>query len=566
MIAKEKILAYALENAIMHDGKARADAILNKLFKEGLKKEEIKEILPVVKDAVNSVNALPLEEQKKQFLPLASFIKKKTEKIEQQEIQLPPLPKAEKGKVVLRFAPFPSGPLHIGNARTVLLNDFYRKMYDGKFFLVMDDTIGSEEKILDKDAYKLIEEGLSWLGVEHEKTIYRSDRLEIYYDYAKKLIEKNAAYVCFCSAKKLRKFRAEGKECECRKRNISENLKEWQAMLEGKYKEGQATLRIKTDMRHPNPAFRDRVLFRISRRAHPRKGKKYKVWPMLEICAAVDDALLGITHIIRGSELMIESDMEKLLWQILDLPQSIILHHGLLRLEGIKTKISKSIARKKIAEKKWLGWSDPRTWSLQSLARRGIEAEAVKKFCLGFGMTAGNIAAPIDILYSENRKLIDKKANRYFFVSDPVKIKIKSPVLHASLPLHPDFPERGMRSITTKGIFYITKQDYEKIKKEKGNWRLIHLLNFDSKLNFLSVPVDEKLKARLIHWLPADKEENKKLVKVEILMPEGNIIRGLGEENIKNLKIGEVIQFERFGFVKLDNKEKNKFVFLFAHK
>ena len=216
--------------------------------------------------------------------------------------------------LVVRFAPYPSGPLHIGNAKQLILNDEYAKMYTGKFILVYDDTIGSEEKNISNEAYSLILDGVKWLNVKISKIYYKSDRLEIYYKYASELIKENKAYVCFCKAEELRKSRERGIECIHRNHSINENLEFWQQMLKNKFKPGQIILRIKTSMTHPNPAFRDRVLFRISVRSHPRTKLKYKIWPLLEFSWAIDDHLLGITHILRGKDLMMESEMERFIW------------------------------------------------------------------------------------------------------------------------------------------------------------------------------------------------------------------------------------------------------------
>ena len=453
-INKKKVLAYTLKNALDHDGKAKVNAVLPKLFQEGLRKEEIQEIIPLIKKIVKEVNSLDKKKQEKEFKNLNKLVKKRG---------LPELPEAQKGKVVMRFAPYPSGPLHIGNARPAILNDQYAKMYKGTLLLVIDDTIGSEEKKIVNDAYKLIPEALDWLKIKYKKPIiYKSDRLPLYYRYAEKLIEKNMAYVCFCKPKVLHENRVKGIECKHRKTSIEENLKHWKEMLKGKYKEGQAVLRIKTSMKDRNPAFRDRVLFRISNRIHPRTKRKYKVWPLLEMSWAIDDHILGMTHILRGKDLMIESEMEKYIWDILGWSHPVLIHTGLVSIAG--AKISKSKSQKEIETGKYFGWDDPRTWSLQSLKRRGFKAEAIRQFCLSLGLTQTEATIPIENLYKENKKFVEK-SNRYFFIANPIKIKIENaPLIKAKLPLHPDHPKRGYRYFETKQEFYVTKDDYKNIK------------------------------------------------------------------------------------------------------
>jgi glutamyl-tRNA synthetase len=568
MQIKDLILKYALQNAIKHEGKAQIGAVIAKVLgkKPELRtsRDKIKELAKKSAEVIADVNKLSLQEQSSKLKSIAPEL---LEKKEEKEKGLPELPKAKPHKVVVRFSPFPSGPLHIGNARTAILNDEYAKKYRGRLLLIMDDTIGSEEKHIEPEAYRLIEEGLKWLGINFEpEIIYKSDRLDIYYEYATKLIKKDKAYVCFCSAKKLRQNREEQKECECRKHSIKENIKEWQNMLQGKYKEGQATLRIKTSMQHKNPAFRDRVLFRISNRHHPRIGKKQSVWPLLDFSSAIDDKLLGITHILRGKELMIETEMEKLIWEIFNWKQAEIIHHGLLNFKGIK--LSKSKSKQEVKSGRYIGWNDPRTWSLQSLKQRGIKPEAIRKFCLGFGLTKNDITAPIEILYSENKKFIES-SNRYFFVVNPVRIKIDTaPDMHAELPLHPSHPERGRRKFQTKQEFYISKQDYEYIKRNPASYRLMNLFNFSSsgkEFSYISQQLDETLNAKLIHWLPADSENVKRLIRSEVLMPDGYLATGLCEEAIRNLQEDAIVQFERFGFCRLDRKEEI-YKFWFAHK
>jgi len=555
---ENQVLAYALENAILHDGKAQPNAVLGKLFQEGLKKEQVKEVIPFIKKTVSDVNKLKKEKQEQEFKSFSNLIKK----IEHKErAGLPELENAEKGKVVLRIAPFPSGPLHIGNARQAILNDEYAKKYKGKLILIFDDTIGSEEKPIIKDAYKLIPEGLRWLGIKIDDTFYKSDRLQIYYEHALQLIKKGKMYSCKCSAEELRKNREQGKECKCRKNSVSENVKGWQWMLE-EGKEGDATLRIKTDMKHPNPAFRDRVMFRISERKHPRTGKEYKIWPLLDFSMAIDDHLLGITHIIRGKELMMEGEVEKLIWDAFNWKHPIVIYTGLLQLEGVK--LSKSKSAKEVKSGEYIGWDDPRIWSLQSLARRGIRPEAVRALIIQFGLNQNEVTVPVEMLYSENHKLIES-SDRYFFIEEPKLIRIKNaPEIKADVPLHPADLKRGNRKFQTKSEFLISRHDFKILNDLKGNYRLMHLMNFESKnFTFISEGVDEKLNAKIIHWLPND---DKQIIKARILLTSGEWVQGLAEKAVENLKPQTVIQFERFGFCCYQGKKEGIAEFWFSHK
>jgi glutamyl-tRNA synthetase len=548
---ENEIWAYALKNSIDF-GKTDAGRILPKLFNHGLEKKDIGKIMPQIQEIVKKVNSMKKEDIEKEF---AKYGKYAIEHDREEKHELPELNNAGKG-MVFRLAPFPSGALHLGNAKTYLLNALYAEKYNAKTLLVMDDTIGSEEKQIAPEAYKLLEDAFNLLGINYDKKIvYKSDRLDIYYEYAEKLIEKDKAYVCHCVQDVLRKNRENGKDCECRNLSVKEQLKRWKEMF--KAKEGSCVLRIKTSMQDKNPAFRDRVLFKISDRSHPRVGTKYRVWPTLEMSWSIDDHLLGITHIIRGNDLMIETDMEKYIWNIFGWKPAETIHVGLINLEGVGAKISKSKAQKEVKSGKFTGWDDPRTWSIQSLIRRGIKPEAIKQFVKEIGLNKQDITIPIDALYAINRKMIDANADRYYFVADPVKIEIKNmpPTKHIELPVHPDKKEN--RKIEVGKEIFISKSDFE---NNKGNEvRLLHLYNISidkkGKSEFTSL---ENKNINKIQWVSRGKNS-------KIIMEDGTWVSGIADEGIENVNENEMIQFERFGFVRLDKKGKEN-EFWFAHK
>jgi len=405
-ISDETIKAYALKNAVEHGGKAVMGSVISGLFAEGLKKEDIKEISVRISLIVGEVNKIPLETQKEEYEKLSKDVSHRDVRAEG---ELPELPNPLCGKMIMRVAPYPSGPAHIGNTRQLILNDEYVKKYGGKLLLFFDDTIGSEEKQIMPEAYKLMEEGIEWLGLKYQKPIiYKSDRLEEYYNFGEQLINKEKAYVCSCKQEILRKNREEGKECEHRKHSLKENLILWKEMFKEETKDGAFVVRLKTDMKHPNPAFRDRVLFRICTREHPRVGKKYKVWPTLEVTWGLDDYEFGMTHIIRGKELMMETDMQKYIFDIFKWKHPEFIHSGLFTVAGVK--ISKSKGQKEVKEGRYIGWHDPRLWSLQSLKMRGITPEAIRKFIIAMSLNQKEIVIPVDMLYLQNRPLIQEKA------------------------------------------------------------------------------------------------------------------------------------------------------------
>ncbi|MCD6477236.1 MAG: glutamate--tRNA ligase [Candidatus Aenigmarchaeota archaeon] len=544
---KKTILKHVLINAIEYNGKANPKSVLGKVIAEDPSlKKDMKRLVQEVNKIVEQVNSWSLEKQKKELEKFGKIEKKE----KKQRRGLPDLPNV-KGKVVMRLAPYPSGPLHIGNAKQFIINDWYVKKYKGKLILFIDDTIGSERKQIVKEAYDLIPEGLKWLGIKFDKKIYyKSDRLEIYYKYGEDIIKKGKAYACECDQKTLRENRKKGIECKCRQRSVQENLDKWKEMLNGKYKEGEISIRIKTSMQDPDPAFRDRVLFRISERSHPRVGKKYKVWPLLDFSWAIDDHLLGVTHILRGKELMIESKMEKYIWDIFGWKHPEIIHTGSLIIEGIK--LSKSKAQQEVMSGQYSGWDDPRTWSLQSLAKRGFEPEAIRQFILSFGVTEHESHVPIDKLYTINRKLIDNKAKRYFFVSNPIEIQLdKIPIKEAKAPLFPG--KRKYRKIPVSKKIFIEKQDF--VANRGKEVRLMHLFNIkiDKKAKYTSKNLKDIPK---IHWVSKD------AVKIKVVLENGKIIEGIGEPELKKVEPNNLVQMERLFFARCDSKLK----FYYLHR
>jgi glutamyl-tRNA synthetase len=541
---KKVILKQVLANAIQY-GKADEKAVLGKVLAENPKlKKDIKKIKTKIKKTVNEVNTWSLEKREKEFKKFKYRKPKKKERI-----GLPPLPNA-KGKIVMRLAPFPSGQLHIGRARMAILNDEYVKKHKGKLLLVIDDTIGSKEKIPIKEAIKGIPEDLQWLGIKFKKTVYKSDRLEIFYKYAEKFLKNNWAYVCTCPQQKLRINRRQGKACECRQNNVKKNLEGWKKMLKGKYKEGEAIVRLKTNIKDPDVAFRDRVLLRRSKREHPRVGKKYHVWPLLEFSWAIDDHLLKVTHILRGKDLIMENKMERYMWDLLKWEKPEIINHGLLAIKGVK--ISTSEVRRKIAKKIYSGWDDPRTWTLRSLKKRGIQPKAIRDFMVSMGLTTGYAEVPVDAIYAENRKIIDPKADRYFFVAEPIEISLDKLIAkNVKAPIYPG--KRKYRKIPVSKKIFVDKLDFTQFRGKET--RLMHFCNviLEKKSKYKSKKLKKIPK---IHWV------SQRNVKIKIIMPNGRKIQGLAEPEIKNVKKDQMVQFERIGFARCEKKG----LFYFAHK
>ncbi len=195
---------------------------------------------------------------------------------------------------------------------------------------------------------------------------------------------------------------------------------------------------------------------------------------------------------------------------------------------------------------------------MQSLARRGIRPEAIRNFLLSLGMNQTEIKVPIDTLYMENKKIIDKKANRYFMMLNPKLIKIKNaPKMNIKAPIYPDMKdEANMKRKFSTGDEFLVDEDVG-----DGVYRFMHLFNFKSK-SFISVEHDSKLNAKMIDWLPSSKD----LINVEVMMPDGTIAKGKGESNLKDVKVDDMVQFERKFFARCDEAKGNVMKFWFAHR
>ncbi|MCI4372407.1 MAG: glutamate--tRNA ligase [Thermoplasmata archaeon] len=552
---RTRALRLALENAVAHSGAARVDPIVGRLLAtDPSLRPHAAEVRGVVSAVVAEVVALPASELIDRLSSIGGPEATRAREAPSTGGDFPDLVGAVPGKVVLRLAPFPSGALHIGHGRMLFINQHYREKYDGKILLVFDDTIGSEEKRVETEFFGLIEKDLEAAGVRPDAVFYKSDRIANFYPWARRVIDKGGAYVCTCPAELLRENRARGAACAHRSQTRDETIEEWERMLANAYGPGEAVLRLRTDLADPDPAFRDRVLLRISDIDHPRVGTKYRVWPMLEFSWAVDDIELGITHVLRGKDLVIEDRMQRYIWDLLGITGPPFLHWGILRVR--EAKVAKSKAYREVKSGLFDGWADPRTWSLLSLDRRGISMDAIRSFILSFGMSLSDIEVPAETLYAENRKRIDGTTVRRAFVADPVRVEVDEfPDGLSSVVLsnHPDRPELGTRTVSTGPGFFLARKDLE--GRAGTEVRLKDLVNVE--LPALLPPAGGTIRARFTS------RENKRIPRlqwvgasgarpVDILGMEGEHTAGLGEATLAEAHPGDILQFERVGFVRVE--------------
>jgi len=556
-----EIRKVVLDNAVKYEGKPDVKSVMGALLGSRAElRSRAGQVKEIVQRLVTEIEKMSIDDQISELSEIAPELLEQPDVVEVDEKkELSELPNLDKwNKVVMRLAPFPSGPLHIGNARMVVLNDYYVKRYNGELILVFDDTIGSAEKIVEPEAFDLIPEGLDYLGVKYHKTVYKSDRLDLFYKYAVDLIKKGEAYVCDCDAGIWRKeHKVKGIPCACRNLDISDNLDRWEKMLDGTYEEKKAAVRLKTGMDDPDPAMRDHVILRISETDHPRVGSKYRVWPLLEYSWGIDDHELGISHIIRGKDLVKEGKIEEHIWNIYDWPHPELMYYGRLKFQD--ATLSKSKSSKEVRDGIYSGWDDPRTWSLQSLQKRGIDPEAIRKAMLDLGLSLVDVSISMKSIYSENRKLRDQEAPRAFFIQDPTWLEVKGLKQEfAEVPVHPDFEERGVRKIpllyeNNKLELGIQPTDLKRLKPGIL-FRLKDLANFTIESGktptaiFHSLDVDEvrKVSGLIIHWIP-----KKGAIPVELTLIDGSRVMGLAEPSLSSMPVGTFLQFERVGFARI---------------
>jgi glutamyl-tRNA synthetase len=573
---REVIHKLALLNAVNYSGKAQAGPVIGKLLAEKpFLRAKVKEIGPIVAEIVQQVNKLSFEEQKKTVennWP-EMLVKEKVE----EEKHLPKLPNVDcYERVVTRFSPNPDCAIHLGSARAIVLCSEYAKMYKGSFILRFEDT----DPRLKRSAlifYDMIREDLAWLDCKPDKEFIQSDRILTYYEYAEKLLRDGNAYVCTCKPEAFRRKQLKHKPCPDRNLLPKEHLARWQKMLGGDYKEGEAVVRVKTNLNHPNPAVRDWPALRIidpEKHSHPRVGSTYRVWPLYNLAAGLDDHLMEISHIIRGKEHLTNQVRQEFMYRHLGWRYPETIHYGRLKIAG--AFLSKSKILTGMREGEFKSWDDVRLATFAALRRRGIQPGAIRRMIIDVGPKTQDVSLSWDNLYAYNRKLIDPAANRYFFVGDPIRLMVKDVPrdFSARLPLHPDYPERGYREIAVKpedgkASFNVSSDDFGLFKKGSVV-RLMELFNVkvtkaskkdvDAVFQSQSYEDARKLNAPLIHWLPIDVG-----ISCSVVMPDASSTNGVAEDECRKLRQGDIVQFERFGFARIDSVDEVLAAY-FAHR
>ncbi|ABL78217.1 glutamate--tRNA ligase [Thermofilum pendens] len=559
-------LKHALANAVKFGGKARVDSVVSKVFAEVPEaRKAAKEVVELVKEVVEEVNSMSPESQASLLSELWPEALSGERKVEVK--RLPPLPGAEEvgGKVVTRFAPNPDFVLHLGSARPAILNYYYaKKMYNGKFILRFEDTDPRTKRPM-PEAYDLIREDLRWLGTPWDEEYIQSQRMEVYYEVAEALIKSGNAYVCTHSQDEIKAFRDAGKPDPCSFLPPEEHMERWEKMLSGEYPEGAAVLRIKTDPAHPNPSVRDWIAFRVldtEKTPHPLTGDKYRVWPTYNFACAVDDHMLGVTHVLRGEEHAVNTLKQEYVYRHMGWKPPVSIHFGRMNLEGMV--LSKSVIRRGIEKGLFSSIDDIRLGTLRALRRRGILPEAIWDLVLEVGIKPSTARVSVDKLHAFNRKYLEPRANRYMFVPEPAKVAsiegLEAPIT-AEVIVHPSFPERGRRRIT-----FSKPEVYLPSDVASSMVRLMGLGNFEvvdggSKLRYLNNDVSfaKKHELPIVQWAPVESSVRGRVLKAAGTKIEE--ISGYGEPSLAELPPGEQVQFVRLGFVRVEGPE----TYIFTH-
>ena len=437
-------------------------------------------------------------------------------------------------EVCTRFPPEPNGYLHIGHAKSILLNYGLAQKYNGKFNMRFDDTNPTKEKI---EFVESIKNDIKWLGADWEDRLYfASNYFDQMYEAAIKLIKKGKAFVCDLSADEIREYRGTlkepGKESPYRNRSVEENLDLFERMKNGEFEDGSRVLRAKIDMASPNINMRDPVIYRVAHMTHHNTGDKWCIYPMCDFAHPIEDAIEGVTHSICTLEF--EDHRPLYDWVVRELeyphpPKQI--EFAKLYLTNVVT--GKRYIKKLVEEGIVDGWDDPRLVSIAALRRRGFTPESIKMFVELCGVSKANSSVDYAMLEYCIREDLKMKRPRMMAVMDPVKLVIdnypEDQIEELEVPNNMENPELGSRSVPFGKELYIEREDFMEVpvkkykrlypgnevrlmnayfvtctdveKDEEGNITVIHC-TYDPASKGGNSPDGRKVKGT-IHWVAA---------------------------------------------------------------
>lgn len=375
------------------------------------------------------------------------------------------LAEGEYDKIVTRFPPEPNGYLHIGHAKSILLNYGLAQEYGGAFHLRFDDTNPTKEKT---EFVESITKDVEWLGADYDKTVYfASDYFEQMYEAAVKLIRKGKAYVCDLTADEIREYRGTltepGKNSPYRDRSVEENLTLFERMKNGDFPDGSKVLRAKIDMSSPNMNMRDPVIYRVAHMTHHNTGDQWCIYPMYDFAHPIEDAIEGVTHSLCTLEF--EDHRPLYDWVVRELgyphpPKQI--EFAKLYLKNVVTgkRYIKQLVEEGIVD----GWDDPRLVSLSALRRRGFTPESIKLFINLTGVSKAQSTCDYAMLEYCIREDLKLKADRMMAVLDPIRLIIdnypEDQVEYMEIENNQENPELGSRKVPFSRELYIEREDF----------------------------------------------------------------------------------------------------------
>ncbi|HIU26830.1 MAG TPA: glutamine--tRNA ligase/YqeY domain fusion protein [Candidatus Fimisoma avicola] len=501
-------------------------------------------------------------------------------------------------KVCTRFPPEPNGYLHIGHAKSICLNFTTAAKYGGKCNLRYDDTNPVKEDVEYVDS---IEEDVRWLGFEWDKRLWASDYFDQMYEAAVELIKKGKAFVCDLTGDEIREYRGTltqpGKDSPYRNRSIEENLRLFEEMKEGRYKDGEKVLRAKIDMSSPNINMRDPVIYRIAHASHHNTGDKWCIYPMYDFAHPIEDAIEGITHSICTLEF--EDHRPLYDWVLREVgwwqapPQQI----EFARLNLTHTVMSKRYLKAMVEDGTVDGWDDPRMPTIAGIRRRGYTPEAVRQFCEDIGVSKSNSTVDVAQLEQCVREDLKTRVPSRNVIFDPVKVIITNyPEGRSELceiENNAQVPEMGTRKVSfsrelwidgadfmeeppkkyfrlfpgnevrLKGAYYITCTDV--IKNPDGTIKEIHCTydpqtksgsGFEGRkvkgtIHFVDAASAVPLTIRQYDYLFIEDEDGKPVKNPESV----KVSTAYAEASVNEARAGERFQFFRHGYYVADIKD-----------
>ncbi|KAH9600702.1 Glutamyl/glutaminyl-tRNA synthetase [Trypanosoma melophagium] len=491
------------------------------------------------------------------------------------------------GKPYFRFPPEPNGFLHIGHAKSMNLNFGCAVSHGGKCYLRYDDTNPETEEQVYIDA---IAEMVRWMGWKPDWITFSSDYFQQLYDFAIHLIKDGKAYVDHSTADEIKKQRENREESKWRNRPVEENLLHFDYMRQGRYAEGEATLRVKIDMKSDNPNMRDFIAYRVKYSAHPHSKEKWCIYPSYDYTHCLIDSIENIDYSLCTLEF--ETRRESYFWLLeqLNLWRPHVWEFSRLNVTGsllskrkINVLVKKGIVR---------GFDDPRLLTLAGMRRRGYTPEAINRFCDLVGITRSMNVIQVSMLEHVLREDLDERTNRRLMIVDPIKVVIDNwdGEKEVECPNHPRCEERGLRKVKFTKTFYIDRSDF---RTEDNNSKFYGLapgpravgLKYSGNIFCRSYECDAAGQPSLIHvevdferavkpktnisWVSEANavpvefrlytyllKDDRAAIDPEFLKyintDSEQIVQGYAEPAVREAKVFESMQAERFGYFVVD--------------